>query len=256
MKGRLALLGLLCVFLNGCSSSAAPRPMASSANSVGEEVPHKPPFEMEITEDVNDGQHVYVRGLVHVRAVWPLEEVAFRLSSFADGEPQSSKLLPLNSVLSQSGALVAGESRNFEVHMPVGAAREYQLELVWGDEARAAVQAEAVKALQIRDFRSEYVPDRCQDGDCPQKLVLYGKLFNSGTLRVNSATVGVSLHWVPEGAELDLASRIPENEERVEIANLNLEAGSERDFSFEIDRALPRQAGGAFTPFVRIVPVQ
>jgi hypothetical protein len=211
---------------------------------------------MEITEDVNDGQHVYVRGLVHVRAVWPLEEVAFRLSSFADGEPQSSKLLPLNSVLSQSGALVAGESRNFEVHMPVGAAREYQLELVWGEDARAAVQAEAVKALQIRAFRSEHVPVTCPEGACPEKLVLHGKLFNSGTLRVNAATLGVSIHWVPEGAELDLASRIPENEERVEISSLNLEAGSERDFSFEIDGALPRQAGGVFAPFVRIVPVQ
>lgn len=258
--GRLGIGGILISSLLGCSSappSTPDSPRILLGDNLAKEEQERPPFEMELLEDVNDGQHVYVRGRIQVHTVWPLEEVAFRLTSYAQGERVEAKMLPLSAVLRQSGALVRGETRDFEVHMPVRQANEYQLELVWGNEARQLLQAQAVLALELRDVHSEYQSELCQQAVCPQRAVVHGKLYNVGPVAVAAARLGVSIHWVPDGEpSLDLGSRIPENEELVEVANLNLQVGSEQPFSLEIERTLPVQPGGRYEPFVRVLPIQ
>jgi hypothetical protein len=256
---RVGIGSIFFLFSLGCSASQPTLPDSPAtlpAEVASQEKQERPPFEMELLEDVNDGQHVYVRGRIQVHTVWPLEEVAFRLTSYSQGERLESKMLPLSAVLRQSGALVRGETRDFEVHMPVRQANEYQLELVWGNEARQSLQSQAVLALELRDVRSEYRAELCQQEPCPQRAVVHGKLYNVGPVAVVEARLGVSIHWVSdEGPSLDLGSRIPENEELVEVANLNLQVGSEQPFSLEIERTLPVQPGGRYEPFVRVLPL-
>lgn len=242
----LVLLLFSAAWLAGCAPSAPPVP------PVVEQLEARAPFELSVLEDVNDGRNVFVRAKLLSHTNWPLSKVALRATGLHDGEEKSSQVLSLEKLLNQSGALTAGEERELTLTLPAQDISDYQLELVWG-EALTPPRVQT-PALHARELRTERRSQDCALPPCPEILTVKGVLVNEGDTQIQNAKLGIGLIWLANGAELDLSTQIPQDEEFIELADMQLAPGARREVAIDIDRALPSREGGRFEALLRVVP--
>lgn len=198
----------------------------------------KEPFNLNIVEELNDGNNLHLRGNIISYADWPLENLSIKTIGYTNGEEKLEKVWPLQNLLSDKSSFSANQMRDFVVSIPAIGLTDYQLELSWSGKALASAankQVNPLSGLVIKDLQYQELVDTCLQGSCPTQILAKGLFFNPNQQIISSATLGIG--WILAGqSKLDLRAQIPENEELLEISDLNLLAGQAREFAIEISK--------------------
>lgn len=106
---------------------------------------------------------------------------------------------------------------------------------------------------ELRNLKVEKIKQECSEPPCPVMFKLAAELVNTSSEVLNRVSFGVGYIWAPAGKQLDLSSRIPDNEEKVVLSGLGLKPGVSKQLKLLLDRAVPdRSEKGEFKPVLRI----
>lgn len=259
---RCHLLLLLAVLSVGCSTLpiyANYETGSSSDGSLLEEVP----FSLKIHDEINDGSALHVRAGIVSEVEWDAREMIVRFTALDEGIIENTSFFRLSDLAEEAGAMevsgriVPGSEFVFSLSSPSRSITDYQLEVLWGSEARellALPTREKVFRLELRNLRVTPITSTCPRPPCPQSFQIDGEFYNAGGVVVSSATLGVGFVWNNE-KETATAARVPENEEQIEVKSLSLAPGETREVRLVLDREVPQIAGGEYRPVVRVLEV-
>lgn len=238
--------------LTGPSSSKTPIDVAGedsgSANS---------PFRLEVSDEVNDGNDLSVRGQVVLKTGTKISNAVVRLSGLdAEGETQEASF-PLKFPAKKT-EFTEGDKIPFALSIPISGVDHYQLEVRWGKEARVqSTKSTADQFVALRNVSTEVVRSTDCVEDCAIRHRVMGDLFNGGEGRVTGVVLGAGFldRPTPKGASLDLQVQIPENERRIEVRNLNLGPQESKAIRLMLDQPEGVESS-AVLPSVRIISVE
>lgn len=216
------------------------------------------PFELSIVEDAHDGRSLVIHGRIVAASAWPAEDVVVRVTGVQDGQPKDLAYYPLPALLSNDttknvAGIAAGDPLDFYVSVPSAGISDYQLQLLWGKEAAMWRSTAAQKGVQLRALRVLEQQSVCDVRPCASRYSVSGEFFNDAATIVQKVQLGIGFVWQPDGQQLDLSKRIPEDEEPLEISGLNLGPQQTQPFELDLDKAVPGTPGGKYIPVVRVV---
>jgi hypothetical protein len=224
--------------------------------------PDVTPFSLEVLDEANDGERLAVHGRVVPKVAWDPSQVVVRLSALDEnGESRLSyySLGGNNTLQPGAGAaLEPGRPAEFTLAIPSAGITNYQLELLWGADARpflkeaTAAGSKGKEFLALRNLEVHRVPgEECSNPDaCRVKFTITGEFYNSGSGVVTR--ISLKAGFVPAD-QLDLPDQIFENERRIEIRNLRLGPGSTKPFRLALEKEIPSTQQIAPKPMVRIL---
>jgi hypothetical protein len=260
--------------LPGCSLFA-PQPKTQGAGGLPLEAtaginPDVTPFILEVMDEKNDGRQLVVKGRIIPKASKPASEVVVRLSALDRGGEQRITFHNMQDLLGggtkpkgEPVMLEKGVARSFTLAMPLKGITNYQLEVLWGQEAalyapseppsdpQKEPKKESKQFIALRNLEVHRVPtESCVSPDqCVVRFTITGELFNSGGATIKDVVIEAGFS---SGDSLDLQSQILENEKRVEVPNLRLAPGASQRFKVSLDKLVPTSAVVAPQPHVRI----
>lgn len=260
--------------LMGCALFAS-RPKTQGASGLPIEAtagvdPDVTPFILEVMEEKNDGRQLVVRGRIIPKTSKPASEVVVRLSALDRGGEQRVTFHNMHDLLAggtkakgEPVMLEKGVARSFTLAMPLKGITNYQLEVLWGQDAVPFGPAEPVsdvpqeskkepkQFIALRNLEVHRVPtESCVSPDqCVVRFTITGELFNSGGATIKDVVIEAGFG---SGDSLDLQGQILENEKRVEVPNLRLASGASQRFKVSLDKLVPTSAVVAPQPVVRI----
>ena len=216
------------------------------------------PLEIQINEEINDGQLLHIKGTVTAKVYWEGKNAEVIVRGMREGEAVSSKEIPLATLLRghNTTLLMEGEKIPFTIDIPSSQAKEYQLELVWGPEVAQATitpPERSIDGVHLENIGFQATPS-ARDG-ATVRYVVTGELVNSGPVRVVHISLGIGYLWVPHGSSLDLSAKLPENEEIVPLQEVTLDPSERRSLRLSLERDVPTSSLGEFHPVVRISDV-
>ena len=249
---RLLLCILLAFTFCGCwstSKSAARTAVASKTRRA------ELPFRVSVTDAVNDGSTLYLRTKLQALAPWDKDFVFLRLKGFAEGERHEEVVVPLAEAIEnqhpQAKSRYIGQvfkNLFLGLSLPSEGLTDYQLELIWGKEASAALSAN--KSATEVNVKGVQVVYQQECGNCPEVALMKGTLVNQSDIAVTAISLEVGFRRrnpLPDNSQANLV-------QVVEISDLNLPPGTEQDLEFEVD--LRRARDGAFIPVLQILNYQ
>jgi hypothetical protein len=228
--------------------------------------PDVTPFILEVVDEVNDGKQLTVNGRILPKTSKPASEVVVRLSALDRRGEQKVSYSNMQDVLTGDSAshgaprmLEKGVAQPFTLSMPMAGITNYQLEVVWGQEAaqfapkRTAPESknDSKQFIALRNLEVHRVPtESCVSPDeCIVRFTITGELFNSGSATIRDVVIEAGFG---KGANLDLPAQILENEKRVEVPNLRLAPGGAQRFKVSLDKLVASTTVVAPQPVVRI----
>jgi hypothetical protein len=260
---------VLCVVLVssgglGCSSFRAKSTRAGTGEiveSTAQSEPSESPFTLEVLDEVNDGERISIRGRIVAKVPWARDDVLVRLSTLDENGDSKIVLRKLSDLAPNGGALSVDNPKEFVVSAPSRGVSNYQIELLWGDDAApfmnqaTELDSAGEQVLALRKLEVHRVPsESCATPDeCSVKFTITGEFFNSGTATVRSVVIEAGFS---PADKLDLPGQILENARRIEVRNLNLAPGAVKPFRLVLERLLPSFEQVAPRPVVRIVSVE
>jgi len=269
LRGVLPI-SLFVLSLSGCALFG---PTAKTTNVGGVPLeatagvdPDVTPFILEVVDEVNDGKQLTVKGRILPKTSKPASEVVVRLSALDRRGEQKVSYNNMQDVLTGDSAshgaprmLEKGVAQPFTLSMPMAGITNYQLEVVWGQEAaqfaprRAAPESkkDSKQFIALRNLEVHRVPtESCVSPDeCIVRFTITGELFNSGSATIRDVVIEAGFG---KGANLDLPAQILENEKRVEVPNLRLAPGGAQRFKVSLDKLVASTTVVAPQPVVRI----
>lgn len=249
---KLASLILLCaaLLLQGCHRAPVPTP----ALVVLEE--DNLPFSLRILDEVNDGTQLHVLAAVRAHMAWNAEKVAVRLTGMHGGQVVAAADTSLQRALKRTGDTVIrpGEDLTFALSVPIAGISDYQLELLWGAEARAARNLRDFVRVQNTALTLP-APD-CTGSQCGANPLITAEILNESGQVVRNVILALGLAWEKQGEPLDLSKTILENERSIQLRDVNLQPNQVRQVRLVLDQGLPEVAGGSYRAIVRVVSVE
>lgn len=195
----------------GCSATI-PKPAVVTA------VDEVSPLILTIEEEYRNNDQLTIQGRLTSRGDWSEDSVAIvRLISLNGGEVIGEALYPL-----QGTSLSEDESHSFTISVSAGNITDYQLSLLWGNDAKlmlskmtpAAKPEEPVieGTLVLSEIETAQTPMQCKLGDanCEGGIDITATLNNQSSLSVRNIIVGVKL--VSDSGELYAPEEIHELE--------------------------------------------
>jgi hypothetical protein len=214
-----------------------------------------------VLEESNDGETMVIKGRVVPKTTWASDQVMVRLAAVDDAGEQVTSYQKLNDIAAERKELGAGQPVNFSLSLPSRGLSNYQLEVLWGNDA--APYGSAPKAslkqpqpprefLALQGLEVHRVPDgSCSSPEeCLVRFSIKGEFFNSGRATIQNITL---LAGFSPADKLDLPEQILENERRIEVRNVNLAAGAKKPFRLTLEKFVPASDTVAYQPVVRIV---
>jgi len=247
--------------------SATPQSLWNSQGSHEENLP----FSLHITEELYDGKRLYIQGRLESATPWDMRELAIRLITLKQGEVLGVSLYPLDEIVVNKPASEEG-TMNFSDRNPAEflvwgdaeAMSDYQLEVLWGEEAlkspdngaRVSRDVQATQSrLEIRNIQVETERMACEQEEvCKANFRISGELFNTGSAIVSFVNLAIGLPSDQELVETAQSSvRTTEDEEMVEITNLGLRPGNSRELRLTMEREIFDPGMLNRIPYLRII---
>jgi len=160
--------------------------------------------------------------------------------------------------------LAAGVATPFSLTLPSAGLTNYQVEVLWGQEAQPfgqpgtpnspAVPDAAKPFLALRNLEVHRVPSEscATPNECELKFTITGEFFNSGGATVRNVVI---LAGFTSADKLDLKDQILENERRIEVRNMGLKPGASKPFRLALEKYVTAIDQAAPQPAVRILSV-
>lgn len=259
----------------GCSLVSNPEPPAhpdvvleTSENLPGNE---RMPFALQVNQEINDGKELHILGNVKANTAWNPDYVIVRLTSLKDGNPVGVVHQSLRKLIEAKVGLVKevaavvdkDEEVSFSLTVPSVGISDYQIVLLWGEEAEPYLDkglprmsgksggpsVGAGLKLRVHSIEIETLRAACSYPPCDVRFRLKALLQNEGKATIKSAKLGVG--FIP--SELASAQTVPEQEETVDVPNLNLEPGNSRPFRILLNQEMSEEVSESVHPVLRII---
>lgn len=230
---------LVALVLTGCAhtSNISKPALVSSDSDISQ------PFLVSIIEEANDGKKLTVAA--EVRSHWKSDssKALLQLKGLKNGEVVGESFFPLASAPEcEDGTLSPDEKVQTVISVDSPGITDYQLNLLWGDEAQAYLRSLPVgSTVLFKDLNLTLKP----------KAAVVGEIENRGSDKLDRVAIAVSFVWVPNNSPVEDGQS--QQETILEIGDLNLSPGKSRPFSIEIDQEIPASPDGYFKPLVRVV---
>ncbi len=264
------LVCLVLVALVGCSPTVVAVPIGDEPlDSASGARPEVTPFVLDIVDESNDGQRLVIKGRVSSKERWSAEEVVLRLTALDDNGSQRTLRNTLSELLPDLKVLEPDRPADFTVALASPGLSNYQLEVLWGAEARGSLSTTTAPAssqpiatapptgqgLVLRGLEVHRLPDpSCASPDeCRVKFTITGEFFNAGRATISGVSL---LAGFSDADKLDLQDQILENERRVEIQNMKLASGGTKPFRMALETSVTPALQMAPRPVIRIVSVR
>lgn len=254
---------LLCLVACGSKSIKPPQSLrAQRAVEYSSSFDSNQPFSFKVLQEFNDGKNLYVVAEVESRANWPTADMAVHLMTLKDGELLRESSQSLQSLIAPGNnpenlaELKEGTARKFSMSVPSQGMSDYQLELLWGEEAQAYLsKPQNDSGLELRKL--QYNRIACTAAVCPLEFEVSCELFNSGETIVNIVHLGTSWVLADDLSKQELVADARANEEMVTLKALNLKPGTGRELKVKIAAALPqdsdKNSADKYKPEIRVV---
>lgn len=266
MKIKLAL-SITALLLSGCSmfgsdtKPAVPVASMQQDNYVPGYNEKRAPFTLEVIDELNDGERLLVMLRLTPQVRWNADNVVVKLNALKDGKVVASKdhciYSPCSERLENKKRpvwLEASVSREFTIPLTAAEITDYQVELFWGDEARAyrdsAFLMQTLASPTLRSISSEREVGQCAEDSCEFSYTVTANLQNPENIPLESVVLGAG--FILDGEERTTLS-IPENEEQLEVPDLHLRPGQSKTFEFVLEQDIPLEAQNRIKPVIRIV---
>jgi hypothetical protein len=214
---------------------------------------------LELLGEVNDGKRLTVSGQFTPRTQWPSSDVLVRLSALDDKNNARVSFFALGEhVFSSAFAqLQPGTPTEFSISIPSNGISNYQLELLWGQDAAPfqkqarSNQGNGEEFLALRNLEVHRLPsdDCATPNECTVKFTLTGEFYNAGSATISKVVVKAGF---VRADELDLGVKVLENERRIEVRNMGLTPGATKPFRLTLEKFIPMGEQVAPRPVVRI----
>jgi len=247
---------LLAACITSCSS------IEPSTNNVllHSQAPPAQPFTLKILDELNDGTNFHLRGRVIAKARWDLSQAVVRLTGIKNGQVVNTTHSPLLPFVKSENSISytrhhPPQDFTFSLSIPSNTITDYQLELLWGAEARGYIAKKekySPNALQLRNVKTERRL-RCTKTPCQVAYRITGELINAGTTPINSATLGVGFVDRTLQATQPFSAPIPNNETEVVMAEVALAPGASRLIKLDLDQTISEDEEKKYKPVVRVV---
>ncbi|WKZ56408.1 MAG: hypothetical protein QY326_06660 [Bdellovibrionota bacterium] len=247
------LLLLAWSLLSGCGwLGSSPRPANGSQPML--------PFQLTILDDHFDGNYLAIEADLVARSQWDANKVVLQLRQLRGGEELSrkhyilSKLVAAESVKRIGSVVVvpADSTHRIALSEPSQGATDYELTILWGDEARSALLHDPNRPLlAFEGLKVTRVVHGCEfDSLCPVEFVVEGQLINQSNAPIDQALVTVS--WEVPVAFKDTFSH---NQVENTIEGLGLYPSDERTVRFSLAGRFPRIITEQVMPVVKAEPL-
>lgn len=269
---RLIIFIFSSFILCSCAFLGLDKVDSKSISSKNESLsPSRMPFKLEVVDEVNDGDRLHILGAVSAQTAWSLDEVVVRLTGIQAGSIVGLSYLALAKITDNSESISGsdqirvkmikpGERHQFSLSIPAKNITDYQLELLWGKEARdylGSVSTALSGNIELRRIEVETTQEPCTVMDCGVSYKISAEIFNGTDSAISKTLLGVGFVRNKVGKELDLSKSIPENEEQVEVPDLNLASGASRSLRLKFDSPVPasevESVEGTLKPRIRII---
>jgi hypothetical protein len=275
-KAILIVASSSLVLLSGCSLLFAGKPSEVILEST-EDLPgsERMPFTLKVGQEINDGKELHILGSVVANTEWNPAEVVVRLTSLKDGKPVGvvhhtlKKLIEARVGVGQMKAelISAGDETNFSLSVPSAGMSDYQLVLLWGEEAEQFLESKPKQKidketqasngksagnglkLRIHSIEVETLKSECPYPPCEVRFRLKAVLQNQGKSVITSAKLGVGFI----ATELLGSNMSPDEEEQVDVPNLKLLPGQSRPFRILLNQEMSEEIAEDVRPVLRIV---
>lgn len=288
---RLMVLASVLLFAGGCSLlGMTPEKEGEPALESTEGLPGSEnlPFSLEVSQEINDGKELHILGSVKANTEWNPDEVVVRLTSLKDGiqvgvvHHTLKKLIESRVGITRDAAEVIkpGAETTFSLSVPSVGISDYQIVLLWGEEAEpyldprvvakrkeskskkeepskeesekeapAATENRKGLKLRVHSIEVETLRASCPYPPCDVRFRLKALLQNEGTTVIESAKLGVG--FIP--VELVGSQTVPEEEEEVEVPKLGLQPGLSRPFRILLTQEMSEEVAETVRPVLRII---
>lgn len=253
----------LVVWCAGCMGLGAPKKPRAIESAAGID-PSITPFKLEVVEELHDGADLVIKGRLTPKDEWDPKDVVVRLAALDDRGQQRVSFHRVSDLSPQSAVLAAGVATPFSLTLPSAGLTNYQVEVLWGQEAQPfgqpgtpnspAVPDAAKPFLALRNLEVHRVPSEscATPNECELKFTITGEFFNSGGATVRNVVI---LAGFTSADKLDLKDQILENERRIEVRNMGLKPGASKPFRLALEKYVTAIDQAAPQPAVRILSV-
>lgn len=251
------------VSFNGCTtlSNLMPKKRQKAIAVARGGDPSVTPFKLEVTEESNKGDVVVVRGRVVGKRGWAPSQAVVRLTALDTKGEQRVSVHKLSDFHPSKSSISGGEPAKFSLSIPSVGISNYQLELLWGDEAAPYLNVTKASLklpkkpkeyLALRNLEVHRVPDgSCSSPEeCLVTFAIKGEFYNSGSQIVSDVVLKAG--FCPAD-KLDLPDYILENERTIEVRNMTLKPGGTKPFRLSLEKLVPASDTVAYQPVVRII---
>ncbi|RMG41073.1 MAG: hypothetical protein D6719_09305 [Candidatus Dadabacteria bacterium] len=212
------------------------------------------PFAVKILDEINDGRNLRVIGSISADRPWNPDNVVVRLVGLGQGQEKAENVFALSerkkSEKSSAGNIGAGEPVSFVLSVPASGLSDYQLEVLWGEDAAPYLKKESA-LLEVRNLSYGIKPCASKQ-NCDDSYVLEGELVNTGKKLVTAARLGLAFYG--GGDKLDLSGKVPENEQIIKLAGINLAPGELQPLRLVLEEKPPADAV-KLKPRLRVISV-
>lgn len=246
-----------CTSLSGLLPHKEPKAIAVARGGD----PSATPFKLEVTDETNKGDVVVVRGRVIGKRGWTPSQAVVRLTALDTEGEQRVSFHKLSDFNPSKSSISRGEPASFALSIPSVGVSNYQLELLWGDDAEPYLNTNKASLklpqkpkeyLALRNLEVHRVPDgSCSSPEeCLVTFAIKGEFYNSGSRVVSDVVLKAG--FCPAD-KLDLPDYILENERRIEVRNMTLKPGGTKPFRLSLEKLVPASDTVAYQPVVRII---
>ncbi len=244
---RFALTGALIFLLNGCVYLFENQDSNPSSQITGEPLP----MTLSVVEEKFDGARLTVVATIKAKTSWNTENVIARLSTYKGSENIGESFYPVHSGMSGDHILDADAEHRFVISAEATDLTDYQLELLWGHEAKAFLvsvakrQSMTREPIEIVNISVNTNTKYCGNVNCRPAFEVGGTLRVVEQGLLQTVTLGTTLTGTSSEDHRVF------NEELVDIADLNLETNQEKSFRVLIE--VPYEVSfSSVSPVVRV----
>ncbi len=252
-----------CSILTGRSGNASGRIVDSA---IGAD-PSVTPFKLDVLEESNDGDTLSVKGQLIAKTKRDMNDVLVRLTAVDAEGQQRVSFHKATDLVAPGSEIKPGNPMPFSLSLPSRGISNYQVEVLWGNdaapylaEARASMKSPAdstspaasTEYLALRNLEVHRVPDgSCSSPEeCLVTFAIKGEFFNSGRSTIKEV---VLVAGFSPALKIDQVQHPLENERKIEVRNFNLAPQATKPFRLTLEKLLPASDTVAYQPVVRIV---
>lgn len=205
------------------------------------------PYSVSVEEERYDGKTLYLSLRLDRHSKAPLGDLVIRLTSFKDGQPEAEQTYVARDLISDK-MMSAAEPIVFPVAARVGEMTDYQLELLWGSDARQATRA-------LREDQN-YAVSAISDVTIQNVTIDQGTLYAVIQNRGHAPVMGIILRlaFLTEAVPLDFEDAFQQNGEEFTLSQVRLLPSQQKKLKIVLDPSLLMARGEK--PFLKLLPYE